>query len=128
MTGNIKIISSTKKQINKKRQQVYNIDKDELNKYVELYKLTDERRKNLIDTPYFNKLEATKEAIKETNDNNDNNDNIDFIEDIEIKFNSPFYMSYPAGCVEFSMNDKELLNIGWNKTQIQEFNVYKKTR
>jgi hypothetical protein len=127
MTGNIKIIISTKKQINKKRQQVYNIDKDILNKYVELYKLTDERRKNLIECPYFNKLEATKEPIKETN-NNDNNDNIDFIEDIEIKFNSPFYMSYPAGCVEFTMNDKELLRIGWNKNQIQEFNIYKKTR
>jgi len=127
MTGNIKIVSSVKKQINKKRQQVYNIDKDILNKYVELYKLTDERRKNLIECPYFNKLEATKEPIKETN-NNDNNDNIDFIEDIEIKFNSPFYMSYPAGCVEFTMNDKELLRIGWNKNQIQEFNIYKKTR
>ena len=86
MTGNIKIVSSVKKQINKKRYQVYNIDKDILNKYVELYKLTDERRKNLIECQYFNKLEAIKEPIEETN-NNENE--IDFIEDIELKFNFP---------------------------------------
>jgi len=86
ITGNIKIISTSRKQIKGKRNQIYNIDKDILNKYVELYKLTDERRENLIECSFFNKLEAIKEPIEE---NNDNENEFDFIEDIEIKFNFP---------------------------------------
>jgi|688.fasta_scaffold09539_17 hypothetical protein len=56
ITGGYDIITKTRKQINKKRETIYKINEIELNKALDLYELTDERRELLIKCQFFKPL------------------------------------------------------------------------
>ncbi len=82
MTGDIKIITSTKKQVNKVRGKHYEINREELNNYLDLYQLSDERRKYLIKSKYFNELKPAAPQAQAP----DEEDNPDFLDEQEINY------------------------------------------
>jgi len=124
ITGDIKIISTTRKRVKGARQQIYSVNREELNKYVELYKLSDERRQYLLKCEYFNELTTKQEPKQDINDTNETEP--DFIDELEVNFKTSFYKAnYPLSCIEYTMSDKELINIGWSKTNIEDFKTYK---
>lgn len=124
LLGKIEIITATRKQVNKQRIQQYNINVEELNNYLKLYELSEPAREYLINCKYFYKKENTEVEEKPITDAH-------FIDELEEMtkngtLKASFYKSYyPPSCIEYTMNDKELLNIGWSKTNIQDFKTYK---
>ena len=130
LTGSIKFITSTKKQLNKVRTQVYGIDKVVLNQYLKLYELTDSKREHLIQSEHFNPLQTEPNEKEHTKTEITDVDFIDIIEGEEpekvLSMFSQFYKNYyPKECVEMTMTDDELISIGWNMTNINNFKLYK---
>jgi len=128
LTGFINFITSTKKQINKVRTQIYSIDNVVLNRYLKLYELTDPKREHLIESKHFNPIQTEttgKEQIITSIDF------VDFIEGEEpekvLSVFSQFYKAYyPEHCIEMTMTDAELISIGWSLTNINIYKKYKK--
>jgi hypothetical protein len=85
--GGVDILTTNRKQINKKRQYIYTLKKDELNKYLSLYELCDPYRKHIAPNKYFNELIKT-EPEKEINfiDDPEPEQKINFIDDLETFF------------------------------------------
>lgn len=65
LIGDINIINTKKTQINKIRQQVYTLNKTNLNDYLKLYELSDPSREYLIKCEHFYKRDTTQQQITE---------------------------------------------------------------
>lgn len=77
----VDILTTTRKQINKKRQYIYTVNKDELNKYLSLYQLIDPDREYIEPNKYFNELIKQEQTEQQKN--------INFIDDLEAGFFDP---------------------------------------
>ena len=84
--GGVDILTTTRKQINKKRQYIYTVNKDELNKYLSLYQLSDPYREYIEPNKYFNEL--IKQNPKQQ-EQPEQLKNINFIDDLEAGFFDP---------------------------------------
>lgn len=65
--GELKIIESKRKQINKIKSMHYQIDNVKLNEYLTLYELSDPCREYIFKCEYFNELKPLTEAITDIN-------------------------------------------------------------
>ena len=84
--GGVDILTTVRKQINKKRQYIYTVNKDELNKYLSLYQIIDPYRKYIEPNKYFNEL--IKQDPKQQ-EREEQLKNINFIDDLEAGFFDP---------------------------------------
>ena len=71
LTGFINLIESTQKQENKKRERYYNINKDEFNKYLKLYRKTSTGRNNIIFCQTVEDILNKENEEKEENEEKD---------------------------------------------------------